>query len=98
MSLRVHSTAAAPCLFLGNAGPCKALPAPFLCCSSLVSLHFITKGFCFLCREAGVGGTGIGAHSALHPTLAWLLGCPAVFLLKQYRLTVPIDYGKIVCG
>lgn len=97
MSLRTHSTAAAPCLSLGDAEPYKALPA-FPVFSSIVSLHFITRGFCLLCREAGVGGTGIGAHSALHPTLGWLLCCPAVFLLKQCRLTVAIDYGKIVCG
>lgn len=45
-----------------------------------------------------MGGAGIEAHTALRPTLGRLLHGPAVFSLKQRRLTVAIDYGKIVCG
>lgn len=55
MSLLTYYTAAAPCLSLGDADPYKALPAPFLCVSSIVKLHFITRDFCLFCREAGVG-------------------------------------------
>lgn len=91
-----------PSISLLDTNPHKALPCAFpvfLPSWFYFSYSPWASPACFVGRqEVGVGSAGIEAHSALRPTLGWLLHCPAVFSLKQRHLTVAIDYGKIVCG